>query len=259
MTSKTQKEKGSITDEKLVEIVASADYRGMKFVEIVKFAEKEGVSRATVARHLASMVKKGILKKEKRFYKLAMEAIHWKHAQRCLFSVLSMHLFDDVLEGASTGKLSDEEFVKLFTNKIGLLAMYTLLTGLSFAKHNPKEAGKWIEEAFGTLIQKDGWRICLNRQIFGKPVPLRHKITLRQPITPEITIEDGAIYVRLPAAIEPGLAGKVLKEMPPIPEKRLKELETSVKSLYPKEVDLLEGILNQIREAAHISKVEVRK
>jgi DNA-binding transcriptional regulator YhcF (GntR family) len=252
------KEKGSITEEKLVEIIASADYRGMKFVEIVKFAEKEGISRATVARHLPNMVKKGILKKHDGLYKLAMEAIHWKHAQRCLFSVLAMHLFDDILEEASTGKLSDKEFTKLFTNRIGVLAMFTLLTGLSLAKLDPEEAGKWIEEAFGTLIQKDGWRVCLNRQIFGKPVPLRRKIMLKQPVRPEITIEDGAIYVRLPVAIEPGFSGRVLKELPKIPDERIKELKNSLKTLYPEEVDLLDVILNQIKEAAEISRKEVK-
>jgi len=170
-----------------------------------------------------------------------------------------MHLFDDILEEASTGKLSDKKFAKLFTNRVGVLAMYTLLTGLSLAKQDPEEAGKWIEEAFGTLIQKDGWRVCLNRQIFGKPVPLRRKIALKQPVRPEITIEDGAIYVRLPAAIEPGFSSRVLKELPKIPDERIKELKKSLKTLYPEEVDLLDGILNQIKEAAEISKKEVNK
>lgn len=259
MTWKSQKEKGNITEEKLVEILASADYRGMRFSEVVRLAEKEGISRATVARHLSSMVERGILKKQDGFYKLAMEAVHWKHAQRCLFSVLSMHLFDDILEDASTGKLSDEEFTKSFTSKIGVLAMYTMLTGISKVKHNPGEAGRWVEEAFGTLIQKDGWRICLNRQIFGEPVPLRRKITLKQPVRPEITMEDGAIYVRLPAAIEPGLAGKVLDELPKIPDERLEELKSSLKSLYPKELELLEELSNLIKEASEESRMEVRK
>jgi len=46
------------------------------------------------------------------------------------------------------------------------------------------------EEGFGTLIQKDGWRICLNRQIFGKPVPLKRPITLKKPVMPEITVDE---------------------------------------------------------------------
>ncbi|MCZ2809598.1 MAG: hypothetical protein O2V44_09615 [Candidatus Bathyarchaeota archaeon] len=245
-------------EERLVEIIASSDFRGMRFVDIVKFAEKAGISKATTARHLNQMVKKGIVRKDG-FYGLAKEAIHWKHAQRSLFSVLSMHLFDDVLEDASSSKLADDEFTKLFTNRIGVLAMYTMLVGLSKANRSPEEAGKWIEEAFGTLIQKDGWRICLNRQIFGGPVRLRRPIQLKQPVTPEIIIEEGAIFVKLPSAIEPGLAAKVLKELPRISDKRLEKLKDSLRKLYPSEVRLLEEASNRIKEAAVISKAEVRK
>lgn len=203
-------------EEKLVEIVASSDYRGLKFAEIVQIAEKAGVSRATVARYLSDMVKRGIVKKN-RAYRLAMEAINWKHAQRSLFSVLAMHLFDDIFERAGQGRLTDEEFTRLFTSKIGFLAMYTMLVGISKAESHPEEGGKWIEEAFATLIQKDGWRMCLNRQIFHDVVKLRNTIRLEQPLRPEIETADETIYVRLPAAIQPGLAGEVLKALPPIP------------------------------------------
>ncbi len=230
----------------------------MRFSEIVKFGEKAGISKATVARHLNQMVEKGIARKDG-FYRLTMEAVHWKHAQRSLFSVLAMHLFDDVLEDASSGKLADEEFTRLFTNRIGVLAMYTMLVGLSKANRSPEEAGKWIEEAFGTLVQKDGWRICLNRQIFGGRVRLRRPIKLKQPVAPEIIIEEGAIFVKLPSAIEPGLAAKVLRELQPIPDERLEELKGSLRKLYPSEIKLLEEALSGITEAAEISKSEVRK
>ncbi len=170
-----------------------------------------------------------------------------------------MHLFDDVLEDASSGKLADEEFTRLFTNRIGVLAMYTMLVGLSKANRSPEEAGKWIEEAFGTLVQKDGWRICLNRQIFGGRVRLRRPIKLKQPVAPEIIIEEGAIFVKLPSAIEPGLAAKVLRELQPIPDERLEELKGSLRKLYPSEIKLLEEALSGITEAAEISKSEVRK
>lgn len=252
-------------DEILVEILSGSE-RGMTFTEIVAQARRRArpISRATVARTLSKLIRKGIVKKEffigkRAFYKLTVEAIDKKHVQRSLFSILSMHLFNEILEGASAGKLSDEEFTRLFTSRIGTLAMYTLLQGLSTSKLDPEEAGKWIEEAFGTLIQKDGWRVCLNRQIFGKPVPLRHRITLKQPVVPEITIEEGTIYVRMPSAIEPGLAARVLRELPPIPEERLEGLIASLRKLYPKETGLLDNVLNQIEEAARISKMEVKK
>jgi len=245
-------------DEKLVEIIAGSELQGMRFADIVRQAEKAGISRVTVARYLTKLVDRGVVKREdlggkKVYYKLAMEAIHGKHVQRSLFSVLSMHLFNEVLEGASTGELTDEEFTRLFTERIGALAMYTMLTGLAKAGEDPGEAGRWIEEAFGTLVQKDGWRICMNRQIFGQPVALRHPITLKKPVVPEIRVEEGTIYVKLPEAIEPGLTARVLKELPQIPEDRLKELKAALEKLYPREVEILDQALSQIKEAAQIS------
>lgn len=245
-------------EESITEIIAGSDSRGMRFADIVRQAKKSGISKATVARYLPRLIEKNLVKKEvlenkKIDYRLAMEAIHGNHVQRSLFSILSMHLFNDILEGASTGKLGDEEFTRLFTGKIGALAMYTLLTGLSMAENDPDQAGKWIEEAFGTLVQKDGWRICLNRQIFGKPVPLRRSITLKTPVMPEIIVEEGTIYVKMPESIEPGLTARVLKEIPQIPEKRLKELKASLEKLYSEETQLLDQALSNIQEAASVS------
>ena len=240
-------------EEKLVEVVASSDFRGMKFGDIVELAGKVGISRATVARYLADLVKRNIIKKDDA-YRLAMEALHWKHAQRSLFSILAMHLFDDVFEKAGQGKLSEEEFTTLFTRRVGVLAMYTMVIGLSKAQGHPEEGGKWIEEAFGTLIQKDGWRMCLNRQIFGGVVKLKRSIKLEQPLTPEIVVEDETIYVHPPSAIQPGLAGKVLKELQTIPNDRLNLLRSCLKNLYPKETEILDNALDIIEQAAAQSK-----
>lgn len=240
-------------EEKLVEIVASSDYRGLRFGDVVRFAEKAGISRPSVARHLNALVKKGVLKKDG-VYRLAMEAINWKHAQRSLFSVLAMHLFDELFEKTGQGKVSDEEFTRLFTTKIGALAMYTMLVGLSKAEKHPEEGGKWIEEAFGTLVQKDGWRSCFNRQVFRGTVPLKSVIRLGEPLTPEIMVENETIYVRPPSAIQPGLAGRVLKELPQIPSGRLDLLKECLKKLYPSETELLEDALNKINDAVAASK-----
>ena len=150
------------TEEKIVEIVARSDYRGMRFGDIVYWAGKESISRPSVARYLKILVKKGTLKKDGA-YKLALEAVNSKHAQRSLFSVLAMHVFDDLFEKSGQGVLNNKEFVELFTKRVGVLALYSILEGFSKTSENdPEEGGKWIEEAFGTLIQKDGWRMCVN-------------------------------------------------------------------------------------------------
>ena len=240
-------------EEKLVEVVASSDVRGMRFADIVALAEKAGISRATVARYLSTLLKRGVVKKDG-VYKLAMEAVHWKHAQRSLFSVLSMHIFNDVLDAISQGKLKDDEFTKLFTGKIGALAMYTFLRGLSVAERKPEEAGKWIEETFGTLVQKYGWRVCLNRQIFGGPKRLRQPIFLERLPVPEIIVEEDTIYVKLPSTVEPGLAARVLEELRPIPAGKIVALKVSLKKLYPKEVELLDNAMYEIKEAAKVSR-----
>lgn len=242
-------------EEKLVEIVASSDFRGMKFGDVTQLATKAGISRATVARYLHRLVKRGIMKKDGG-YRLAMEAVHWKHAQRSLFSVLAMHLFDDIFEKAGQRKLDDKDFIELFTSRIGVLAMYTLLVALEKGAENPGEGGRWVEDAFGTLIQKDGWRSCLNRQVFGGVVRLKSPITLEEPLAPEIRIDNGTIYVRLPLSIKPGFAGKVLKELPydKIPKDRINLLRGCLKKLYPMEIELLDNALGTIKEAAEQSR-----
>lgn len=261
--SELEEEKYPI-EESLLDIIASAKLDGLRYSEIIRKAEEKNISRATAARYLKKMVEKGVIKierlgKKKTFYKLTIQAIYRGHVQRNLFSILSMALFDDVLDGASSGKFSDEAFADVFTKRIGVLAMYTLLTGLYMARESPEEAGKWIEEAFGTLIQKDGWRVCINRQIFGKPVRLRHPITLKKPVVPEITIEEDVIYVRLPEAIEPGLTARVLKEMPEIPNERLNSLKKSLEKTFLEEVKILDQVFSQIMDAAKVSAKEVKK
>jgi DNA-binding transcriptional ArsR family regulator len=244
-------------EDRLVEIIASSDSQGMKFGEIARHAEKSTISRATVARYLDRLTEKGLVKKDGT-YKLAMEAVNSKHAQRSLFSVLAMHLFDEVFDEAGEGKLSDEEFTRSFVSKVGVLALYTMLTGLSKAGKNPKEGGRWIEEAFGTLIQKDGWRSCLDRQLFKRVVVLKSPVELELPLRHEIELRDETIFVRLPSAIQRGSAGRVLKQLPPIPERRLDLLKGCLKKLYPKEFEVLDDAVGLINDAVAHSKREVK-
>jgi DNA-binding transcriptional regulator YhcF (GntR family) len=241
-------------EEKIIEIVASSDARGVRFTEIVALAEKESISRATVARTLSMLKKKGLVK-QNGAYRLAMEAVQWKHAQRSLFSVLSMYIFNDVIDAIGQKKFNDEEFTRVFTSKIGALAMYVLLIGISeAAKNNPKSAGKWIEEAFGTLPQKYGWRVCLNRQIFGGPVILKQPIMLKKLPVPEIVVDNDVIYSKSPSTADKGLAAEVFRELSPIPAERLASLKESLKKLFPSEVEVLDEALFQIKKAANVSQ-----
>jgi hypothetical protein len=243
-------------EENIVEIMSKAGSDGLRFTEIVQDAAKKRISRPTAARCLSKLIERGVVYKEERgprktYYKLKVEALHKKHAQRSLFSYLSMHIFNEIYEEASAGKLTDPEFTERFTANIGLLAMYTLLKGFATAKEDVEEAGKWIEEAFGTLPQKDGWRTCLTRQIFKGPQTLKTPITLAKPVKPELTMENGTIYVTHPLAFKPGLSAQVLKQLPTaIPRKRIDELKNSMKQLYPKEVEILDQILREIETAA---------
>ena len=74
------------------------------------------------------------------------------------------------------------------------------------------------------------------------------------PLRPEIELADGTIYVRPPSAIRQGLAGKVLKELPPIRTDRLNWLKADLKTLYPTEIELLDEALDLISNAAAQSK-----
>ena len=243
-------------EDKLIEIISTAENNGLKFGDIVLSAKNEGISRPSVARHLRSLVRNGTVKKNNGKYQLAMEAINGKHAQRSLFSVLSMHLFDDVFEKAGQGTLNDQDFIEQFTRRVGILALYTILTGLEKASNKEfKEAGRWIEESFGTLIQKDGWRMCVDRQVYKEVVNLKTKIKLQQPITPIIEVKNDAIYVHTSQAIQVGMASRVLKELSKsIPMDRLKLLKACLKNLYPEETELLDNIINLIKTAEAQSK-----
>jgi hypothetical protein len=94
----------------------------------------------------------------------------------------------------------------------------------------------------------------LNRQIFPGIAELKSSIRLEQPLAPEIVVDGETIYVKPPSAIQPGLAGKVLKELPSFPVNRLNSLRDCLKNLYPKEIELLDNILSLIEDAAMQSK-----
>jgi len=79
-------------------------------------------------------------------------------------------------------------------------------------------------------------------------------IRLGEPLTPEIIVDDETIYVSPPSAIQPGLAGRVLKDLPQIPSDRLNLLRGCLKNLYPGETAILEDSLDKINNAVATSK-----
>ena len=100
-----------------------------------------------------------------------------------------------------TGKWTDEEFIHRFNEKVGLLELTVLYIGLSIGRKNPEEGGRWIEEAFGTLIQKYAWRRCFFRQIMGGEYELKSPVLLEEPVSLEFKGE----LVSLPGAFVPGV------------------------------------------------------
>lgn len=83
---------------------------------------------------------------------------------------------------------------------------------------------------------------------------LTESVKLEEPLRHEIEMRDDTIYVHLPAAVQPGSAAKVIRELPSIPNDRLKLLKDCLKRLYPKETELLDGAMTIINDAVAESK-----
>ena len=143
------------------------------------------------------MVKKIVEKGRRPRYKLVAGALKHGYVRRILFSILSTQLFNDVFEATGKKGWSNEQFVRRFSEKVGLLVLFVLHVGLSIGRNDPEEGGKWIEEAFGTLIQKYAWRRCFFRHILGGEYKLKRPVLLEEPVTLEFKDE----LVTLPAAL----------------------------------------------------------
>ncbi|MCW4019965.1 MAG: winged helix-turn-helix transcriptional regulator, partial [Candidatus Bathyarchaeota archaeon] len=121
------------SEKTILQTLMSASNQQLRWSDLL---QKTELSKRTLSLSLKDLQRKGLVKRfvdshakeypPPVYYKLAIEALHMEHTQRGLFSILSMHLFNDILEGVSTGTLTDEEFTRLFTSRIGVLAMYTL-------------------------------------------------------------------------------------------------------------------------------------
>lgn len=237
-TFQYQREKKRESEEKIINALGGMKLR---FTELLK---KTGLSKPVLNAHLKRMRKEGKIKRIKQEnrrprYKLVAGAMKHGHIRRILFSVLSTQVFNDVFEATNSGAWSNEEFVAKFSKKIGALAIFVLYVGLSIGREDPEEGGKWIEEAFGTLIQKYAWRRCFFRQILGGPYDLKHPVVLQEPVTPEFSGE----LVRLPEAFVPGLTAKILSNLPEVPQNKMEAFKRSLEEVYPEEMEKLNEIL----------------
>ena len=246
-TFQYQREKKRESEEKIINALGGMDVR---FTELLK---KTGLSKPVLNTHLKRMRREGKIKRVKQRnkrprYKLVAGALKHGHIRRILFSVLSTRVFNDVFEATSIQAWSDKEFVSRFSKKIGVLAIFVLYVGLSIGREDPEEGGKWIEEAFGTLIQKYAWRRCLFRQILEGEYTLKHPVVLQEPVTPEFTGE----LVTLPEAFVPGLTAKILSNLPEVSQSKMEAFERSLEEVYPEEMEKLNEILALIENRSEV-------
>jgi DNA-binding transcriptional ArsR family regulator len=236
-----QREKKRESEERIINALGGEELR---FTELLK---KTGLSKPVLNDHIKRLRKEGKIERIKQrnrrpYYKLVAGALKYGYIRRIMFSVLSTQIFNDVFEATGRRSWSDEEFVRRFSKKVGLLATFVLYTGLSIGRDDPEEGGKWIEDAFGTLFQKYAWRRCFFRQIFGGEYNLKNPVLLKEPVSPEL--RDG--LVKLPEAFVPGLSSKILSELPNVPHNKMEAFKRSLEEVFPKEMEKLNEILTLI-------------
>ncbi|MHA2408069.1 MAG: helix-turn-helix domain-containing protein [Candidatus Ranarchaeia archaeon] len=241
-TFRYQKKKRKESEEKIINALGGEERR---FNELLKMT---GLSKPVLNNHLHRMQKEGKVKKikqEKRRsrYKLIAGTVEHGHVKRILFSVLSTQIFNDVFEATGNRSWADKEFIHRFSEKVGLLELAVLYIGLSLGREDPVEGGRWIEEAFGTLIQKYAWRRCFFRQILKGEYELKHPVLLKEPVTLELQDK----LVRLPEAFGPKVTEKFLRELPEVSEEKLEQFKISLEKAYPDDMKKLNHILDLIR------------
>jgi len=244
---KYQLEKKQESEEKIINVLGGKE---LSFTQLLRLT---GLSRPVLSAHMKRMQEDGkvmkIQEENKRGrYKLVAGALKYGYIRRILFSVLSTQVFNDVFEATSNKAWSDREFVRRFSKKIGVLAIFVLYVGLSIGREDPEEGGKWIEEAFGTLIQKYAWRRCFFRQILEGEYDLKRPVVLQEPVTPEFIGE----LVRLPEAFVSGLTAKILSNLPEISQNKMEAFKRSLEKVYPEEMEKLNKILALIENGSEV-------
>lgn len=157
----------------------------------------------------------------------------WRFLKFFLFAPMVtdvLHKERSVIRGEFDKSLSDDDFLKLCSEKIGALTLYLLLKGMSL--DNSKEAERWLKLSG---IHWNRWFISLaNRTTYGGDWVrnLDHK---------EIKfIEEPG---KMPWAPPEALIGPALDA---IPKRRLKEMMEALKRLYPTEIAFLENIASGV-------------
>lgn len=244
-----QKEKKKESEEKIINALAGEERR---FSELQKMT---GLSKPVLNNHLHRMQKEEMVKKIRRKdkrprYKLIAGRVEHGHVKRILFSVLSTQVFNDVFEATGKQEWTDKEFINRFSEKVGLLELVALYIGLSIGKNDPAEGGKWIEEAFGTLIQKYAWRRCFSRQIMRGEYDLKKPVHLKG----SVNIEVKGKLITLPGAYVPNVTEEILRNMPEISEDRLECFRRSLEEAYPEEMKKLNNILSLVEIKKEVTK-----
>jgi DNA-binding transcriptional ArsR family regulator len=248
-TFQYQKEKRKDSEEKIINALCGEERR---FAELLKMTD---LSKPVLSKHLHRMQKEGTVKKIKEKkkrprYKLVAGAFEHGYIKRILFSVLSTQLFNDVFEATGTGEWTDKEFIHRFNEKVGLLELTVLYIGLSIGRDDPEEGGRWIEEAFGTLIQKYAWRRCFFRQIEGGEYELKRPVLLKGPVTVEFKDK----LVKLPEAFVPNVTAKILREMPEVPKEKMEGFRRSLEEAYPEDMKKLKNMLALIGISREVTR-----
>ena len=239
-----QKEKKRQNEEKIISVLAEGERR---FEQLLK---STSLSRPVLNQHLKRMQKEGKLKKGEGGYILLTGGLECGYIKRGVFSVLSTQLFNDIFDATASGKLSDKEFIEKFNQKVGLIESFILYLGLTIGKKDPTEGGKWIEEGFGTLIQKYAWRRCFSRQIMGGEYDLKKPVHLKG----SVNIEVKGRLITLPGAYVPNVTEEILRNMPEISKDRLECFKRSLEEAYPEEMKKLNNILSLIEIEKEVTK-----
>ena len=239
-----QKEKSRLSEEKIISALARGEKR------FNQLQRATGLSKPVLNQHLKRMKKEGKLKDDASGYVLYTGGLEQGYIKRGVFSVLSTQLFNDLFEATGTGKLSDKEFIEKFNEKVGLLESFILYLGLTMRKQDPAEGGKWIEEGFGTLIQKYAWRRCFSRQIMRGEYDLIEPVRLKGSVNLEVKGE----LITLPGAYVSGVTEEILRNMPEISKDRLECFKRSLEDAYPEEMKTLNNILSLIEIEKEVTK-----
>jgi len=177
-----------------------------------------------------------------RYYELNRIPVYSERGRRSLFSMFSMEIFDDLDKVVRNRSHPDREVLKRFCEKIGLLALYTFLLGLSVKE--PEEADKWIREGFATAHQKFQLLSMLIGRICYGMMKFRERSDTKEIVRRAFGWhKDEGIYISFTTAEELWLNPKLMElVIEQLPDSRIEELKNTLRKLYPEDVALLDRL-----------------